>query len=324
MFTLPTPDAFVVVQLDPVDSVSHFNSPELTEACRKLKNKKYLALVGLRDGLLWPDVPYYSYDFYFVHKGLKCKDESQQDIDPGMCVPVLPNTSHPLGRAPLRPGRPLPWNDCYVSPFFAVDARCRNVTLDEEPPVLFKVSIDDAVRFSGFVDQDRQDIADRSPSEQPTLPSRCCCTLEQSSDVEPVGDQWNPTDEMEEFRELEEIIDEFEEMDAEVMELAALKVSFDLTELDEVTDPAEFFEELKAFEKLKEELVTSRKRREIEDARKIDEEFFSKLTQPDVPSTTPVPMTARSKTLDTVPTPGTGLIGRVTQNVKSFMRFFYS
>ncbi|KAK7031210.1 hypothetical protein VNI00_013626 [Paramarasmius palmivorus] len=330
MITLPTPDALLVVQLDPVDSVSYLDNPELTEACRKLKNKKYLAYVGLRNGLLWPDVPYYSYEFYFVHQGLKYEDELQQVIDPGMCAPILPNTSHPLGRAPLNPGQPLPWKDCYVSPFFAVDARSRNIVLDEEPPVIYQVGIDDAVRFAEYVNRDRQDLADRSspPEQQDQHLSggHCCCCLEYESDDEELDrNEWNPTDQMERQRELEEVIEEFEEKDAELMELVALKTSFDLTELDEVTDPAGFFEELKVLEKLKEEFVTSRKQREIEDANRIDEEYFSKLSCASALSTTSsLPSHPPPASPPLVPSIAPGLLGKVTQTVKSLVKLFYS
>ncbi|KAK7030871.1 hypothetical protein VNI00_013981 [Paramarasmius palmivorus] len=328
MFALPTPNAFVVVQLDPEDSVAHLNNPALTEACRKLRCKKYLAHVGLRDGLFWPDVPYYSYEFYFVHQGLKYKDELGQEVDPGMCVPVLPNTSHPSGRPPLNPVQHLPWDDCYVSPFFAIHARSRNVILDEKPPMLLEVGIDDAVRLSGYVNKDRQDLAERlqQPEQQQEHfgPNHCCCSDHESDVGSPGGDEWNPTGEMKQLAELGELIDEFDEIDAEMMELAALTTSFDLNELDEVTDPAEFFEEMKAFEELKENLVASRKQREIEDARKIDEAYFSKLSQPaDGPSAIPAQMT-RLTPKDSNLTVGTGLVGKVTQTVRNFMKFFYS
>ncbi|EEB89963.1 hypothetical protein MPER_11891 [Moniliophthora perniciosa FA553] len=60
---------------------------------------------------------------------------------------------------------------------------------------------------------------------------------------------WNPTSEMEQAREIEDVIDEFEEMDAELLEEVVFRTSFDLTELDQVTDPAELMKELAAFEK---------------------------------------------------------------------------
>ncbi|KAK7032314.1 hypothetical protein VNI00_013273 [Paramarasmius palmivorus] len=371
MLALPESNTFIVVQLDPVDSVSHLDNPVLTEACRELSNKKYLAYVGLRDGLFWPDVPYYSFEFLFVHRGLKERDETGQSVDPGMCVPVLPNTSHPLGREPLDPGQPLPWNDCYVSPFFAVNARSRNIILDEEPQT-FKLSIDDAVRLSGFVRRDRQDLADRL---HPELQARyvsdddSCIEWagsesefadEEMSESESVdgasidgkstdgetcedececkskdGDEWNPTGLMEEQRHFEEILDEFDEMDAMLMEMVALKASFDLSELEEVTDPAEFFEELKALTKLKEEHVIN-KELEIEKARRIDEEFFSKLSQPNAPSTTTTSSSCSqtsSPTTVSLPTeckgnnsqhlPGVGLLKKVTRTLRKMMKFFY-
>ncbi|KAK7031223.1 hypothetical protein VNI00_013639 [Paramarasmius palmivorus] len=366
MFALPAPNTFVVVQLDAMDSVSHLDNPELTEACRKLKNRKYLAYVGRREGLFWPDVPYYSYVFYFVHRGLKYKNELQQDVDPGMCVPVSPNTSHPLGRAPLDPGQPLPWNDCYVSPFFTTDARSRNIILDEEPQ-MFKVGIEDVIRFLGYVRKDRQDLADRlQPPEQQ---EGCAPVSDEYDDSESEfideetesadgvsvnggsidgelcgdecesknGDEWNPTGQLEQQREFEDVIDEFEEMDAMLMEMVALKTSFDLNELEEVTDPAEFFGELKALEKLKEEHVIG-KEREIEKARRIDEEFFSKLSQPNAAPSTVATSASSSPTSSpkTVSLQrectesnhrrlrGVGLLKKVARTVKRIMKFFYS
>ncbi|EEB94774.1 hypothetical protein MPER_06358 [Moniliophthora perniciosa FA553] len=172
MVVSPSPRHFVVVQLDPVDSVAHLNNPELTEACQRLVNKKYLAFVGDRDGLFWPDIPYYGYSFYFVHQGLKDKDEDQQQIDPGMCTPVLPNTSHPLGRAPLDPGQPLPWSDCYISPFFSMFARCHTVALEKEPPMRLHLSIDDTTRWFGYVVVDRMTRSEQlAPPKQQVSPT---------------------------------------------------------------------------------------------------------------------------------------------------------
>ncbi|EEB88887.1 hypothetical protein MPER_13088 [Moniliophthora perniciosa FA553] len=93
------------------------------------------------------------------------------------------------------------------------------------------------------------------------------------------SESWNPTREMEQAMELEEVIEEFEEMDAELMEEVVFRTSLDLTELDDVTDPMEFIEELKAFEKLKDELVRGTKQRKIENARRVDDEHFAKLYQ---------------------------------------------
>uniref|UniRef100_A0A0W0FQE9 Uncharacterized protein n=1 Tax=Moniliophthora roreri TaxID=221103 RepID=A0A0W0FQE9_MONRR len=284
---LPTPGHFVVVQLDAVESVAHLDNSELTEACQSLKNKKYLAFVGDRMGVFWPYIPYYGYSFYFVHQGLKYEDENQQPIDPGMCAPVLPNTSHPLGRAPLDPGQPLPWNDCYISPFFSTFARCHTVELKEDPPMRLHLSIDDAVRWFGYVAVDYRNHSEQlAPPEQQVSPSTSKAFRADSQDDEGSDNGthgiWNPTRAMERATEIEEILEEMEEFDAELMEMVVFRTSFNLTELDEVTDPAEFVEELKAFETLKDELVLRQRRRKIEDARRIDEEYFATLNQSDM------------------------------------------
>ncbi|EEB92276.1 hypothetical protein MPER_09240, partial [Moniliophthora perniciosa FA553] len=258
-----------------------------------------------------------------------------------MCAPILPNTSHPLGRAPLDPGQPLPWNDCYISSFFSTFARCRTVVLEKEPPMHLRLSIDDTVRWFGYV---AADLRKRSEQEEqqvaPTSGNTCDTDFHENEVAEHQGlhdegyddeiyedkaidqglydegcddeinedeaadqglydegyddensddedsdkgdrasESWNPTREMEQAMELEEVIEEFDEIDAELMEEVVFRTSLDLTELDEVTDPMEFIEELKAFEKLKDELVRGAKQRKIENARRVDDEHFAKLYQ---------------------------------------------
>ncbi|EEB89994.1 hypothetical protein MPER_11858 [Moniliophthora perniciosa FA553] len=290
MVILPSPEHFVVVQLDPVESVAHLDIPELTEACRKLKNKKYLAFVADRDGLFWPDIPYYGYTFYFLHQGLKHEDEDQQPIDPEMCTPVLPNTTHPLGRAPVDPGQPLPWNDCYISSNFSTFARSRTVVLEKEPPMRLHLSNADAVRWFGYTVADHRKLSESTPPEEQVPPPSSKAFDagshdyavsngevldgegsddesfdDESSDDEGSNDEgsddegtdngarehegWNPTREKEELTRLEGVIEEFEEFDAELLEEVVFRTSFDLTELDQVNDPAELMKEVGAFEK---------------------------------------------------------------------------
>ncbi|EEB89714.1 hypothetical protein MPER_12158 [Moniliophthora perniciosa FA553] len=300
MVILPSPEHFVVVQLDPVDSVAHLDNPELTEACRRLTNKKYLAFVADRAGLFWPDIPYYGYTFYFVHQGLKYKDEDQQPIDPAMCTPVLPNTSHPFGRAPLDPGQPLPWNDCYISSTFSTFARSRTFVLEKDPPMRLCLSIDDAVRWYGYTVVDDRNLSEQLTPLEQQVPPTSSKDLDvgshddevsdgEGSDSEGSDDEgsdngaqehegWNPTREKEQFTRLEEVIEELEEIDAELLEEAVFRTSFDLTELDQVNDPAELMKEVRAFEELRDELVKGEKQRKIESARRIDDEHFAKLS----------------------------------------------
>lgn len=50
----------------------------------------------------------------FLRQGLPPKVPSEF-TEPDMCIPILPNTEHPAGREPLRPVKPLPWPNCYLS-----------------------------------------------------------------------------------------------------------------------------------------------------------------------------------------------------------------
>ena len=42
---------------------------------------------------------------------------TEQCIEPDMCTPVLPTMDHPTSRPPLRPNKPLLWENCYHSSF---------------------------------------------------------------------------------------------------------------------------------------------------------------------------------------------------------------
>lgn len=46
LHSLPETWKFVVLSLDPVATAENYENQELTEACRKLVGKKYVALVG--------------------------------------------------------------------------------------------------------------------------------------------------------------------------------------------------------------------------------------------------------------------------------------
>ncbi|EEB96737.1 hypothetical protein MPER_04079 [Moniliophthora perniciosa FA553] len=118
------------------------------------------------------------------------------------------------------------------------------------------LNIDDTVRWFGYVNVD---CRNRSPPAQSvSLPPRKVHRTDHHDDEDcedGIHESWNPTSEMERATELEDLLDELEEFDDELMKLAVVRTSFDVTELEQVTDPAEFMAELKAFETLRDELV---------------------------------------------------------------------
>ncbi|EEB88789.1 hypothetical protein MPER_13195 [Moniliophthora perniciosa FA553] len=62
-----------------------------------------------------------------------------------------------------------------------------------------------------------------------------------------------------------------------ILEYPVVKVSFDLSEAEQLNDPDGFFEELEQLEKIRGELEDARRQREIEEARahESDEEYFA-------------------------------------------------
>ncbi|EEB89467.1 hypothetical protein MPER_12430 [Moniliophthora perniciosa FA553] len=66
-------------------------------------------------------------------------------------------------------------------------------------------------------------------------------------------------------------------MDPGIWDMIVLKVSFNLSEVQRVNDPQGFIQEHGAFNRLKAEYEAARKQKEIDDARQIDENYFSKL-----------------------------------------------
>ncbi|KAL0564704.1 hypothetical protein V5O48_017337 [Marasmius crinis-equi] len=339
--SLPEPRSFVVLSLDPVASVEHLHNPELTESCRKLECKKYVALVGMRDQpSFWSDRAYHSYIFDLVYQGLRKADE-EKCITPEMSIPILPNMHHPSSRQPLQPSLPLPWADCFASHVFRTSARCRSAVLDEKPSDMHEISDDEAYRFKILMSDDsaahgKQIRLKSAPSIAPSVdtdegksgawPIESGCNIEayfdggslESEEEEDDEDEFDP--EIEEYTRIMAMVDreklrrenpdgdmlvlayeeylrirtelglpspEEKESDTasvctrelELLETPVFRVSYDLSEVDCVNDPEDYFEELEALRRLKEQHEDAKTQQEIEKARRIDEEYFASRTQ---------------------------------------------
>ncbi|KAL0574467.1 hypothetical protein V5O48_007481 [Marasmius crinis-equi] len=374
MFSLPNANSFVVLNLDPVATVEHLDNPELTEACKKLDTRRYVAYVGDRcQPFFLKSEPYHSYEFFFVYQGLKPVGDSQgQQTDPSWCLPVLPNTSHPLSREPAEPTRPLPWADCFISPFVCTEARCRTFACEEKPASVNEFTHAERVRVGQVMDADIEthrskfspseldllDAADiqsddesvyynassrdlnstaedsfdytpschekdlvevvavkeeRVSSEHPEGGPEAECKQEDSTTADvPLADFQHllPIVGEDSCNLLEEVIMELDRRkeagkddipqqsalalhpsqiqlyDPAMINRPVVKVSFDLNEAGvELNDPADFFREVAALKQLKTEFETRRRQREIEEARRVDEEYFANmLSVPEVES----------------------------------------
>ncbi|ESK95326.1 hypothetical protein Moror_3898 [Moniliophthora roreri MCA 2997] len=314
--SLPSVRSFVMVQFDPVATNAHLENPELTAACQKLETKKYVAYVDLAVGLPTLVAPYRSYVFYLVHQGLR--QNREKGITEEMSVPILPNTSHPLSRTPIHPDKPLPWDNCYVSPGFTTGARCPTILLDQVPQTRIEISTKEAWQLQRYMDEDKlemelltkppgatgveQDVntvpqdeskeaqvqVDVHEQEGQAAESSKAKSMEGSHPNQP-GEQAPAKNEIP-VQAAEERVDDdasstgresnYVEGPGEIaLGQIVLKASFDLSEVDQINDPAELFEEIRSCLQLYKDLELGRKERNIERARQVDEAYFANLSQ---------------------------------------------
>ncbi|KAK6992787.1 hypothetical protein R3P38DRAFT_3289226 [Favolaschia claudopus] len=117
-YFLPEVGAWAVLTIDPVASLSEGarEVPEAVEACKRMVNKPYVALVEHNHALYLPWEPYNSYLLRFLQQG-DPYPVPEEFIEPYMSVPVLPVTkeTHISGRPPLRSSKPPPFSDCFLS-----------------------------------------------------------------------------------------------------------------------------------------------------------------------------------------------------------------
>lgn len=74
--------------------------------------------------LPFPNRPWYRYTVCTIAPSLRAEDKAE-GYAPDMCVPILPNTSHPRGRTPLRTEPVFPYDNCYHWAQFRTDIRVR-------------------------------------------------------------------------------------------------------------------------------------------------------------------------------------------------------
>ncbi|KAJ7187317.1 hypothetical protein C8R46DRAFT_850332, partial [Mycena filopes] len=109
--------------------------PEAVAACKNLVTKKYAVLVADRLSLYAPNAAYNPCVIHFLLQGEPAAFP-ERCIEPSMSLPISPMTmeSHPSSREPLEASRPLPWNDCYITPFSFADVR--SPTAFTEEPIM--------------------------------------------------------------------------------------------------------------------------------------------------------------------------------------------
>ncbi|KAJ7152602.1 hypothetical protein C8R43DRAFT_819884, partial [Mycena crocata] len=120
----PSLGSWVVLTIDPIATLEELDDPDALISAEKLTPKPYVAFVKIIHEMYLASQPFHSYSIHFLLRGPP-RDHPEDFIEASMSVPVLPTSvEHPLSRQPLRPSNPLPWENCYLSPFVTANVRC--------------------------------------------------------------------------------------------------------------------------------------------------------------------------------------------------------
>ncbi|OSC97332.1 hypothetical protein PYCCODRAFT_1481388 [Trametes coccinea BRFM310] len=128
----PSPGAYAVIRLAPVEMVGHLGDSEAMEQAASLQTKPYLVYLLDEMSLPFPNRPWYRFDVSPIATGLRAENPGRA-ITPDMCIPIFPNADHPANRAPMRPMRPFPYAHCYhwFDSILQVRVRSRPEQFDE-------------------------------------------------------------------------------------------------------------------------------------------------------------------------------------------------
>lgn len=212
------------------------------------------------------DADFMAYKIELLRQG-PTPEMSERFMTSDMCVPVLPNTAHhPLDRSPLQPTVPLPWPDCYHS---SLDTAYVRVAMQhKDATAAVRLSFEEMGRQMYFqlIDQDRQRILREAyeTAHPPLLVQSAEChhtdlteelhasgndtpcpdSREFSGSNIPVTTGVDDIDGEDDIQAIVTMMDE--ERPSDTMPLTMM--TYDLSTVDAVSDPRDFFEECRVLE----------------------------------------------------------------------------
>ncbi|KZV69659.1 hypothetical protein PENSPDRAFT_471359 [Peniophora sp. CONT] len=161
--TCPHVGDFVVLQLDPGGSVAHLDATA-RRAAKAIRPRKYVAFILQGFGIPLDTKPTNPHDILLVRRGIAPARKPPFDTSE-MCIPILPNTSHPRSRNAVRPVQPLRWPDCYLDTTFGFPVSCRVTTVSRDYTPVLPVNIPDLIKLRRNVREDKKRVF---------LPHLCC------------------------------------------------------------------------------------------------------------------------------------------------------
>ncbi|THH21351.1 hypothetical protein EW146_g197 [Bondarzewia mesenterica] len=279
---VPTPSTYISFSVDPVSTIAALDDPEATAAAKVIPNKKYAGYVGRVLDLPLPDRPYHRCEIRLLSQGLP---ESSDDhcIEPSMCVPVFPATDHPQSREPLHTTKPLPWSNLYHHSYITARLSQTESSPIESRPVTVLADAPGSVPGFYVIDEPNH-IDTRSPVLEPEDDTQ--------SEIKPpdsiVGDSDDDNADSHSRREPEPDSDVdfinnvfwqamFGGDDPAYDTMPVVDLWYDLSVMDELTDPRHLFVEIDALKKIEQE-SRARSAARMEE---LDEARLTSIPQPD-------------------------------------------
>ncbi|KAF7289775.1 hypothetical protein MIND_01351500 [Mycena indigotica] len=151
---VPQDGAFAILRIDPIASLAHLNDPEALKAAESMEFHDYVVFVPGTREMRHPMISFRAEVVEFLVQGLP-PDVPSLCIDSAMSIPIFPtsHSQHPGSREPLRTLKPLPWGDCYLSPFLRETVRCPTVITTD--PLCCSMVDEDISRHDDMIDLDR-------------------------------------------------------------------------------------------------------------------------------------------------------------------------
>ncbi|KAI9059929.1 hypothetical protein FKP32DRAFT_1578886 [Trametes sanguinea] len=88
----PSPGAYAVVRLAPLEMVNGFGDLVATEHAMALQTKPYLVYLLKEMSLPFPDQPWYQFTVSPIATCLP-PDDPSKGLTPDLCIPIFPNTT---------------------------------------------------------------------------------------------------------------------------------------------------------------------------------------------------------------------------------------
>ncbi|KZP04865.1 hypothetical protein FIBSPDRAFT_1054416 [Athelia psychrophila] len=301
----PRAGAYVVFSIDAEMTLEALHDEHVAEVTKNMQTKSFVGYVAKADRIINHESEFQSFRVRILRSGFPPRTE-EKGIESDMCTPVWPTTEHPSSRTPLRTDKPLPWNNCYHSSFDSIIVRVPTAYEDAEGAVMLLKS--EISRHNAIIrdDQQRANAALKLHQPIPAIgePSAEDGQIsprnrsQESLQNEPLPD--DDYDSAKSAQEFAQAIVNMAEMDRPPETMITVEMSYDLSYVQTLTDPQEFYIEKKALEKLEQDTKAAA----IERARRLDEEAFGGApTQSSAPqaiapkavNATPVPWLTRTR-----------------------------